>query len=238
MKKFAFTLAEVLIALGVVGVVASMTLPSVVRHFEDKATVNKLKKAYSTLSKAHEQLKFDDECNPRYWDLGGSGNSNGAKKVLNCYSKYIKKLKICNKGKGCFPEGIKYKSLDGTNNILLDNDTTLAKGILNDGTLMFVWVDNRYCNNENQFCATIAFDINGFRNPNRWGVDTFEFIVYPQKITPATNGDPGVSSSRCNPNQKNKHNGKSCTQWVLLYENLDYKYCKDLSFSGKHSCKE
>lgn len=44
MKKYAFTLAEVLITLGIIGVVAAMTLPTVVNKYREKETVTKLKK--------------------------------------------------------------------------------------------------------------------------------------------------------------------------------------------------
>ncbi len=45
MKK-AFTLAEVLITLGVIGVVAAMTMPSLVANYQKKVWVNQLKKLY------------------------------------------------------------------------------------------------------------------------------------------------------------------------------------------------
>ena len=42
--KFGFTLAEVLITLGIIGVVAALTLPSLVTNYQKQVTVNKLKK--------------------------------------------------------------------------------------------------------------------------------------------------------------------------------------------------
>ena len=53
MKNFkAFTLAEVLITLGIIGVVASLTMPSVISNQNEKKTVTRVKKAYSTLQQA------------------------------------------------------------------------------------------------------------------------------------------------------------------------------------------
>ena len=49
MSKSGFTLAEVLITLGVIGVVAAMTMPSLVAHYKEKQTVVALKKFYSIL---------------------------------------------------------------------------------------------------------------------------------------------------------------------------------------------
>lgn len=52
MKK-AFTLAEVLITLGIIGVVASMTLPALIQKNNEKQIVVRLKKLYSMLQQAH-----------------------------------------------------------------------------------------------------------------------------------------------------------------------------------------
>ena len=51
MKK-AFTLAEVLITLGIIGIVAAMTLPSLIANYQKKVTVNRLKQAYSMINQA------------------------------------------------------------------------------------------------------------------------------------------------------------------------------------------
>ena len=52
-QKVAFTLAEVLITLGIIGVVAALTLPSLIQKQHEKETVAKVKKAYSILSQAY-----------------------------------------------------------------------------------------------------------------------------------------------------------------------------------------
>ena len=51
-RKVAFTLAEVLITLGIIGVVAAITIPTLVTNYQKKQTVIQLKKAYSELSQA------------------------------------------------------------------------------------------------------------------------------------------------------------------------------------------
>ena len=50
--KKAFTLAEVLITLGIIGVVAAMTIPTLINAQQEKATITKLKKTYSVLQQA------------------------------------------------------------------------------------------------------------------------------------------------------------------------------------------
>lgn len=52
MKKCAFTLAEVLITLGIIGVVAAMTIPTLIANIRSQQYRSRLKKAVSTLSQA------------------------------------------------------------------------------------------------------------------------------------------------------------------------------------------
>ena len=58
MKK-GFTLAEVLITLGIIGIVAAMTLPSLINNYKKRETVEKLKTTYSLISNAMERAKAD-----------------------------------------------------------------------------------------------------------------------------------------------------------------------------------
>lgn len=53
MKK-AFTLSEVLITLGIIGVVSAVTIPSLVNNIQDKHFKALLKKTYSDISNAYE----------------------------------------------------------------------------------------------------------------------------------------------------------------------------------------
>ena len=56
-KKFAFTLAEVLITLGIIGVVAAMTLPTLIQNYRKQQTTTQLKATYSILSQAFEHAQ-------------------------------------------------------------------------------------------------------------------------------------------------------------------------------------
>lgn len=52
MRIMAFTLAEVLITLGIIGIVAAMTLPSVINKIQNKDKTARLKKFYSSINQA------------------------------------------------------------------------------------------------------------------------------------------------------------------------------------------
>lgn len=56
MKKFGFTLAEVLITLGIIGVVAAMTIPNLLTKMDHNAKIAKLQKSISIMNQACECL--------------------------------------------------------------------------------------------------------------------------------------------------------------------------------------
>lgn len=59
LKRLPFTLAEVLITLGIIGVVVAMTMPSVVNNVEGKQLQSALKKGYSEVSKDLDIVDFN-----------------------------------------------------------------------------------------------------------------------------------------------------------------------------------
>ena len=52
MKKSAFTLAEVLITLGIIGIVAALTLPALISNYRKNVAETRLKHFYSTINQA------------------------------------------------------------------------------------------------------------------------------------------------------------------------------------------
>lgn len=68
-KKSAFTLAEVLITLGIIGVVAALTMPAVIANYQKQETVSKLKKFYSVMQQAITRAELEYG-NIEDWDFG------------------------------------------------------------------------------------------------------------------------------------------------------------------------
>ncbi len=60
-KKFAFTLAEVLITLGIIGVVAAMTLPTLIQNHQKQVLLTQLKKNYAILNQAVQMMKAEHD---------------------------------------------------------------------------------------------------------------------------------------------------------------------------------
>ena len=88
MKK-GFTLAEVLITLGIIGIVAAMTLPSLVGNYKKKVTVTRLKKFYSTMQQAI-QLAEKDYGDIEYWMPPQEAISNSTE-FGKWFDKYLSK---------------------------------------------------------------------------------------------------------------------------------------------------
>ncbi len=76
-KKCAFTMAEVLITIGIIGIIAAMTLPSLIGNYQKKVTVERLKQTYSILSQAFLRSQVDNG-EPREWDLGRYSKNDSA----------------------------------------------------------------------------------------------------------------------------------------------------------------
>ena len=92
-KKAAFTLAEVLITLGIIGVVAAMTIPVLIGNYRKNATVAKLQKFYSVMNQAIKLAEVDNG-EPSMWMPQRENDSNADfGKWYNTYlDKHIKSL--------------------------------------------------------------------------------------------------------------------------------------------------
>ena len=58
-RRAAFTLAEVLITLGIIGVVAAMTMPTLITNHQKEVTAKRLEQTYSILSQAMTRAQAD-----------------------------------------------------------------------------------------------------------------------------------------------------------------------------------
>lgn len=59
-RKLAFTLAEVLITLGIIGIVAAITIPQLVNNYKAKRLRTQFLKSYSTIQQAFKEMEADD----------------------------------------------------------------------------------------------------------------------------------------------------------------------------------
>ncbi len=245
---FAFTLSEVLITLGIIGVVAALTMPSLIQGKQEKATVSRLKKVYSELSQAFlmVEMEYGD---PTNWEIGSNTNDEndtGGVNLVNLFAKYMQVAKNCGNrasGKGgCFYSGSYYR-LDNAEYPAINKRTDLGKMQLSDGTSIAFGGLSPDCSNSTRggtkylssVCAWIIVDTNGYTRPNKYGVDTFEFSLSKYGIIPyGTAEDTSYSfKQKCTLSSA----GNGCTAWVIYNENMDYLHCTGLEWGGKTKCK-
>lgn len=165
--KCAFTLAEILIVISIIGVVADMTIPTMISNYQKKETCVKVQKFYSILSQA-VQLSEIDNGSVQDWTIKSSIDGSSSTIFFNTYlANYFKISKNCgNTPQDCFTE--KIKNLDGT----LASAESYKKNYvkLPDGSSISV--------HSVEGLAVVVYDINGPAKPNRRGRDIFEFDIY------------------------------------------------------------
>ena len=254
LPKVAFTLAEVLITLGIIGVVATITLPSLIQRNVEKQRVAQLKKAYSELSQAYN-LAVEEFGSPTEWGMGGMNEEKSHYIMANNMRKFLKLSVDCvdmpdTEAKRVCGQFNKIGKLASQNAI--QSNTIKINGravILSDGTTVTLRVFSGQCTFQfgamKNVCGIIHVDVNGSSYPNQLGEDQFGFYFTKDKLVPAGIKGSSLTFERaCNrlinspyPSYGGSSNMYACTAWVLYNENQDYLHCDDLSWDGKHSCK-
>lgn len=233
----AFTLAEVLIVLGIIGIICEMTIPTLVQSTREQVAAAQLKKTYSTLSQAFN-LAVQANGTPDNENWG-----NNSTDVFNKLIPYLKVTKNCGTGPGCFPPNVLYRKLDGGvdyDEAVFDTDTRYSRIQLNDGSsIAFFYVSWLAGSNDyGQFCI----DINGPKPPNKYGIDVFIFEMFKDRINPCgtkINGHysfPENCTKDGDPNASPTRNGLGCAAWVIYNGNMDYLHCSNLSWNGPTKC--
>ncbi len=220
-KKLAFTLAEILITLGIIGVVAAMTIPNLITNYKANRMRTQFLKSYSTVQQAFKFMQEDDVS----IDINTYSAKMGS--FYETFKIYFKGAHFCGYYKntsnilpctGFLSQ--KYKSLDGK--YTLDTDYfTDGQIVLPDGTLILIdnpnWGDFVY----------IFVDLNGYGNPpNRAGYDLFAFQLIDEELKAM--GERGTTytdfETYCNPKEANKFNGIACAALAKS----DTEYFKNL----------
>ncbi len=213
--KLAFTLAEVLITLGIIGIVAAMTLPALIKNYQGYILQNQLKKAYSIIQSAVNKMNYDEGVNASYSVYSRNTLMPVLKKYFNIAkdcadAKCEIKFGVDDDGNQTVNDSYHYKTYNGKKmkNYYLDD----GQIILYDS--MFIMLED-----SNTGLLMISVDVNGYnKKPNRWGQDLFTFqFLNNGKLMPA--GAPSSSFSQansyCSLTSENQNNGIGCAYYAL-----------------------
>ena len=223
MKKYAFTLAEVLITLTIIGIIAALTIPNLMKKWEDHEQVARCKEAYSIFSNALK-MAIAENGSTDTWQ-----NSKSA-----TLSQYLKIKQNCEISGRCLLYGW---NSGGTAKTTYGTWSSYWKRA-DTGTINY-WGPNCQGGNcgiilENGMRARIQnggdilVDTNGTNYPNRFGYDVFYFSINNNLLIP--NHSYYKNKNYCNPTVTNGSDGSglSCAYWVIKHGNMDYKY-RDIS---------
>ncbi len=163
MKVFqGFTLAEILITLVIIGVVAAITLPTLMQNYQKHVTVNRLKQTYSILEQAVKMSEIDNGYVSE-WDYDINGEEFYSKYIKN-YLKDVKSENLMIKSRN-----IQYNNAAG----VLVNDMIFSDSynvILSNGTLLSFGTGA-------EGYKPLGIDLNGTAAPNKVGRDWFLFLI-------------------------------------------------------------
>lgn len=186
----AFTLAEVLIVIGVVGIIAEMTIPSMVQSFEKQQTASQLSKAYTTIAEAIKLSEIDNGNNGTWsWHP-----TMEYKEIFDKYfAPYLKVSKVCVDADGYY----EYWCLDGgyeSGEVYWLKGHPAGYAMHFSGASLFTWWDAiqvYLADGSTMFLTSfgssmggltaneknIIVDVNGAKAPNRVGRDIFLFVI-------------------------------------------------------------
>lgn len=194
MKKIGFTLAEVLITLGIVGVVAALTAPALIQSAATAQTGPKLAKAVSTLEVANQNLLVAMSADTLVAANAFSGDGSDEQNYIDTLSNYLK-VAYYNEGNSNPKYATLVKNYTGSSLTEVTYDGVLIKeaikniAVTKDGLYYCIDIAQAYSagfkglfalagkkiSNQKLMIGTVVIDINGKSEPNRLGKDVFVF---------------------------------------------------------------
>ena len=220
--SFGFTLAEVLITLGIIGIVAAMTLPAITANTRKSETIARLKKFNSMMAQAitlsesvnGDSIYWEKDAGSLTEDENGNAiydNDLGPKATYKFFMKYIAPY-------------IKYYRIEESVQFPdLENPEKFTKIYFADGTEAYV---------KNGACIDFYYDVNGERKPNKSGYDIFTLGLCPWHSSTYFGNSNRKWGAICSSNDKNDRDElirkKACPARILELDG--WKFKKDYPF--------
>src|SRR5574344_784276 len=245
-RRRTFTLAEVLIVLGIIGVVAAMTLPTIMQKAQEQSLVSGLLKFNTELQQAINLWKNDIDCH----DSAGRclADQDLADGEIHNFDQIANEMKII---KRCYISNCSSANWlpDNTLNYYGNNDNSVYGKVAKtgNGNGAFLLADGiTFSIDVDPAGFDITVDVNGMKKPNRMGKDTFKIMVgdqpaasifcspkdicynnsYVDSYSNGTGLCREIYGAVCNPNNTDptKDNGAMPTSYVLINHKLpDFK---------------
>lgn len=163
-KKNAFTLAEVLVTLGILGVVAAVTMPTLINNHQRKVHITQLRKFYTELSQA--SIRYMSDHNALSMKEAGLRSQQAAEEFIN---QYFNVVQTCTSQSDCM--SVSYKKISGAQSW---NSSRTKFAALSSGASF----GYGYVTNNNYYVMSFDLDTNGAKGPNVVGRDFFVIYLY------------------------------------------------------------
>ena len=163
-RRFGFTLAEVLVTLGIIGVVSAMTVPSLIQNYQRQSYVTQLHKFYNELSQA--LVRYQNDRNAVNLTEAGLSSNAALKTFMNNYFKVVQSCDTASSP--CFAAS--YRRLDGVG---MGELNSAESYVIASGAAI-----RPLYSKDNQKIVNFLVDINGQKGPNIWGRDIFVIGAY------------------------------------------------------------
>ncbi|MDR1327133.1 MAG: prepilin-type N-terminal cleavage/methylation domain-containing protein [Heliobacteriaceae bacterium] len=226
MKKNGFTLAEVLITLGIIGVVAALTLPALIQNYKKQALKAGFRKAYSVLTNTFNLMQDENGVRAVSEDFSSAD-------VLKSRLLEMKRLNIMNEcgtrngvGRNCFSNSQLVANYKNYSKLAAISGSWFDDGQLILGDGMIIMLERQSGEPRGLF---VSVDVNGYNKPpNAWGHDVFTFELTKQGAF-LPEGAPGTlyegnSEVLCLNTSTSSINGLTCAQKAIsdpdYFENL------------------
>ena len=234
--------------MGIIGVVAALTIPNVNKNTGEAEKVARFKKLYAELSEAHDRATA--VYGPvEKWFVNDNAYEKRAERYLNRITEFMKVTKTCDSNESseveCMTKGVKtflyggtttggiYKCFDYKSAILA-NGASFGINIYPIGCGYYMYDST---NKKKIYCGLINLDIDGpQRGKNTYGIDLFSLAITTEGIKPAAGPDPstgynapaGFSTTYlANNMQLITYYGFAAGQWIMDNGNMDYLNTKD-----------
>ena len=168
--KKAFTLAEVLITLGIIGVVAALTIPTLVKDYQKKTYVAALKKSHAELTEVFKRIKATENAST----IRGSSLYQAILNDEDVYDKFKNHMNIIKYDKDLPYNYLFIDQLTEESNEIIDCTNSNCFQMTN-GAIFNISPRSGLQSRKNNLLFNITIDINGEKSPNRFGRDVFNF---------------------------------------------------------------
>ena len=170
-KSAAFTLAEVLITLGIIGVVAALTIPTLVANYRENVLMAQFKKSYATVANGFRMAEIDNG-DMKDWPMGSQMD------IQDFWTTYIKpyfnSAQICMDDNDCGYHYLNNVEWSGKWWSLTTDETRLLFKLV-DGTVIFMPRNTSDANDKPVYVNYFYIDVNGPKKPNKLCYDVFKF---------------------------------------------------------------